>query len=99
MQSSRCEGKKCLPALPKCRAADAGEGGRRSTCCCPICYTPLMAYVSGERGARAVREGEGNNCRCFGKKRDLSRVAPRVQPLPPIRLARACVARNCQLEH
>ena len=54
------------------------------------------SWESGEEwGEGAVRGGEANNCRCFGKQRGFSRVAARMQPRPPMCTARAWPWRNC----
>ena len=59
--------------LPLLRSAAAGE-----------------SWESGEEwGEGAVRGGEANNCRCFGKQRGFSSVAARVQPRLPMCTARA----------
>ena len=65
--------------LPLLRSAAAGE-----------------SWESGEEwGEGAVRGGEANNCRRFGKQRGFSSVAARVQPPPPTCTARAWPWRNC----
>ena len=55
------------------------------------------SWESGEEwGEGAVRGGEANNCRRFGKQRGFSSVAARVQPRPPTCTARAWPWRNCR---
>ena len=59
--------------LPLLRSAAAGE-----------------SWESGEEWREgAVRGGEANNCRCFGKQRGFLSVAARAQPRPPTCTARA----------
>ena len=68
--------------LPLLRSAAAGE-----------------SWESGEEwGEGAVRGGEANNCRCFGKQCGFSSVAARVQPPPPTCTARAWLWRSCRFE-
>lgn len=52
----------------------------------------------GEWEKGAVRGGEANNCRRFGKQCGFSSVAARVQPPPPTCTARAWPWRNCRFE-
>ena len=53
---------------------------------------------AGEWGEGAVRGGEANNCRRFGKQRGFSSVAARMQPPPPTCTARAWPWRNCRFK-
>ena len=54
------------------------------------------SWESGEEwGEGAVRGGEANNCRRFGKQRGFSSMAARVQPPPPTCTARAWPWGNC----
>ena len=66
--------------LPLLRSATTGE-----------------SWESGEEwGEGAVRGGEANNCRRFGKQHGFSSVAARVQPPQPTCTARAWPWRNCR---
>ena len=89
-QACKSKRDKCLPPLmesggliPLLRSAAAGE-----------------SWESGEEwGEGAVRGGEANNCRRFGKQRGFSSVAARVQPRLPTCTARVWPWRNCRFVH